>query len=76
MVTIERNPNGRDGFCRYCGEVGLPPQATVCDNPDCEPSDHVFKECKNHGCRNILGPVSPESNDKYCSNECAAANVR
>lgn len=75
MATIERDPNGNDGFCKYCGKTGLSPGAKVCNDEDCEPSDHTYKECRNRGCRNILGPVSPESNDKYCSMECASENV-
>lgn len=66
MGTIERDNNGRGGFCKYCGETGLHPLAKVCDKDDCEPSDSIFKECAYYKCRNILGPVSPESNDKYC----------
>lgn len=66
MVTIERNNDHRDGFCKYCGKTGLHPTATICGDDDCEPSDHVYKECAEPGCRNLLGPVSPESTDRYC----------
>lgn len=75
MATIERDPDGRDGFCRYCGKTGLSPQSTVCNDEDCEVSDHVYKECEDYDCRNIIGPVSPESNDKYCSSDCASKNI-
>lgn len=76
MVVHERDSNGNDGFCEGCGETGLHPNSNLCD--DCDTSDILeskFIECENHGCRNILGPVSVESNDKYCSNECASQNI-
>jgi hypothetical protein len=76
MGVIERNPNGQDGFCRYCGATGLSPASKRCTDPDCEPSDHIYKECRDTSCRNIIGPVSPESSDKYCSSKCASQNIR
>lgn len=76
MTVIERNPEGRAGFCEVCGETGLHPNSNVCDEcSDKEPKEAKFIECHNSGCRNILGPVSVESNDKYCSNECASQNI-
>jgi hypothetical protein len=74
MTVIERSDSGKAGFCSNCGETGLHPNSDICDNCE-EFTEGRYIECKYHKCRNIIGPVTVESNEKYCSNECASKDT-
>lgn len=74
MPVKERDKNGKDGFCMNCGKVGLHPQTEVCEECD-GIEEGTYRECEYHKCRNILGPVTAESNDKYCSSECNSKDI-
>lgn len=74
MSVIKRDNSGKASFCINCGETGLHPNSNLCDECDMLEGGRYI-ECKYHKCRNILGPVTAESNDKYCSNKCASESL-